>query len=500
MPGVPTSRACQRCKARKIKNWPTCTPCELKNFECPGASSLIKFVDGGPQSRRGASSRMPSPTHSSSSSAESPPGKEEETMSSERGSCTVMPPSSPSVPRTKPTIVADRVAGRLVAQLESCPELIKVFQMGYLKYLPPLLSRSPSLRDTVSLFCTAWAGYRRRQPVGDFMSMEAYGKALRSLRRCLDGDKTCSMETLAAITLLERSEALFDRERKPFQISHTEGILGLIQRQSPPNREDKLYSGLIFDNMAGLITYWFAKDGHNFLVDSPWREAIEDTAAEYLEPEIKQSAMAAVSFTSTLYARWPRYIRGAQSIFTDPIPSQELQLFTMAFIDELNESEVEARFIFEDVMSKAFELGEIRELPDSAAISGRSYHLTAVFFGQSLLELLWLRLALLRMLYELTVLRNLAQAQVYGAEYRALCLETWKFVPFVYGLDPLIATWSLTPFTLAFGGAEGFEREYLLNMVIEVDSYRQSFPRDHELLASTLVHHAMILTGRLPWP
>lgn len=174
-------------------------------------------------------------------------------MSSERGSYIVMPPSSPSVPRTKPTTVADRVASRLVAQLESCPELIKVFQMGYLKYLPPLLSRSPSLRDTVSLFCTAWAGYRRRQPVGDFMSMEAYGKALRSLRRCLDGDKTCSMETLAAITLLERSEALFDRERKPFQISHIEGILGLIQRQGPPNREDKLYSGLIFDNMAGLV-------------------------------------------------------------------------------------------------------------------------------------------------------------------------------------------------------------------------------------------------------
>jgi hypothetical protein len=61
------------------------------------------------------------------------------------------------------------------------------------------------------------------------------------------------METLAAITLLERSEALFDRERKPFQISHIEGILGLIQRQGPPNREDKLYSGLIFDNMAGLV-------------------------------------------------------------------------------------------------------------------------------------------------------------------------------------------------------------------------------------------------------
>ncbi|VUC37134.1 unnamed protein product [Clonostachys rosea] len=442
---------------------------------------------------------MSSPTHTNTSSGGSPSEGEEELMSSEQGSNSVTRRSSPSVPRTKPTTVADRVASRLVAQLESCPELVKVFQMGYLKYLPPLLSRSPSLRDTVSLFCTAWAGYRRQQPVGDFMSMEAYGKALRSLRRCLDGDKAySSMETLAAITLLERSEALFDRERKPFQISHTEGILWLIQRQGPPSQEDKLYSGLIFDNMAGLITYWFAKDGHNFLVDSPWREAMEDTAAEFLEPAIKQSAMAAVSFTSTLYARWPRYLRSAQTIFTDPCPNQELQLFTIAFINELSEAEVEARFIFGEVMSKAFELGEIRELPDPAAISGRSYHLTAVFFGQSLLELLSLRLALLRMLYELTVLRDPAQALIYGAEYRALCLETWKFIPFVYGLDPLIATWSFTPFTLAFEGAEGFEREYLLKMIVEVDSYRQSFPRDHDILASTLVHHAMMLTGRLP--
>jgi hypothetical protein len=110
--------------------------------------------------------------------------------------------------------------------------------MSYLPQLPSRLVDSPCLRDSVDLFCAAWADFRRRQPQGELMAMPQYGKVLRSLTRTLMSEQALKVETLAAMVLLERTCKLFDRGK--FSSIHHQGILQMMERKGPPDLNDDL--------------------------------------------------------------------------------------------------------------------------------------------------------------------------------------------------------------------------------------------------------------------
>jgi hypothetical protein len=147
------------------------------------------------------------------------------------------------------TTVADRLASRLVSHIKSAPDRGMILRVEYLRELPKRLSDSPCVRDSVALYCAAWASFRRGERSGEFLNMDAYGKALRSLQRALFGPRAVSIETLAAMTLLERTEHMFDRGRPSCNVSHARGIMHLLRLLGPPKPEDEVYGALVYENM-----------------------------------------------------------------------------------------------------------------------------------------------------------------------------------------------------------------------------------------------------------
>lgn len=67
---------------------------------------------------------------------------------------------------------------------------------------------------TVAMLCSTWANFRRALPVEQVFKSQTYGKALRSLQSALsDESQPLRAETLAAVTIMERVEAVFDARR-----------------------------------------------------------------------------------------------------------------------------------------------------------------------------------------------------------------------------------------------------------------------------------------------
>lgn len=159
-------------------------------------------------------------------------------------------------PRRNLTSVADRVAARLVGYLGNEDAAWDMLvSTGYTKHLPVRLGESAALRDCVALMCSAWANYRRNMPVTDVVDPTLYGKALRSLQRAIDDPRQqLSCETLAAATILERLEVLFDTGRPYYWTRHTYGIENLMIKRGPPKPEDHLDVQLALENHAALVS------------------------------------------------------------------------------------------------------------------------------------------------------------------------------------------------------------------------------------------------------
>ena len=160
-------------------------------------------------------------------------------------------------PRPYPTTVSDRVASRIVSHLEKSSTGVRQYLLSnanYLALLPAHLSHCAALRDCVALFASAWANFQRGLPCSDVTDPKLYSQALKSLQRGLRRGPPFSSEMLAAISVLERFEIMFDAGRPLFWSLHRDGMAAILSSRGPPNLEDELSVWLALDNRAVLVS------------------------------------------------------------------------------------------------------------------------------------------------------------------------------------------------------------------------------------------------------
>ena len=158
-------------------------------------------------------------------------------------------------PRSVPTTVADRVSARWVAQFDMNPVRDLLKTVGYTTLLPLRVVESPALRDVVALFCSAWSNFKRGKTEDGLIEMKTYAKAIRSMRRAIEDQvEFSSGETLAATILLERFEALFDKERSYHRCIHGRGVYSLLARRGPPKLTDEFDVCLALEGQATVVS------------------------------------------------------------------------------------------------------------------------------------------------------------------------------------------------------------------------------------------------------
>lgn len=157
----------------------------------------------------------------------------------------------PALARPMLTTVADRVAANLVHHLYNAPERGMITQTATLTEFPQRLAANASLRDSIALLCSVWGRFRRGQPAVEFITMPEYGRAIRSLSRTLQSDQVFTAETLAAITMLQRSEDLFDPGQRQFR--HEQGLTSLLEKIGPPEPGDLFYGSIVCETYSILV-------------------------------------------------------------------------------------------------------------------------------------------------------------------------------------------------------------------------------------------------------
>jgi hypothetical protein len=151
------------------------------------------------------------------------------------------------------TTAAERVSARLITHLNTASSRGILTLLEYLRDLPQHMNYNASLRDSVDLFCTAWASYRRGQEAGKFIDMPAYGKAIRSLRRTLQSDKAITLQTLASMVILGRAGEFFDPGQNLGQSMHEKGLAHMIMQLGAPKPGDHLHRFLMVEAFGILV-------------------------------------------------------------------------------------------------------------------------------------------------------------------------------------------------------------------------------------------------------
>ncbi|CAI6093214.1 unnamed protein product [Clonostachys chloroleuca] len=480
MPGVPRSRGCRTCKCDQY--WPQCGACHRRGVTCPGPSTLLKFVPDGLHSDH---------KHALGKAIDQDgDGKEPRQLQPQ------LPSRTPS-PQFPLTTIADGIAARLVLHLNSAPDRGMIVQTKYLKHLPKRLSEFPCLCDVIYLFCSVWADFRRRVPLVEFVTMPAYGRAIKSLRQALGSRNAFTVERLAAITILQRTEDLFNPGRRT--MLHEKGITILLAAMGPPKPDDGFYTSLVCENYGILVPYWILTGWRNIMNDPPWRDAISNAIYDYPELEQMKAPLKSALFQLTgICAKMPDLIRYRRSLW-NPSESTTVSPGLEDITEEFRRTDHEAGTITSGFLNKMFELGEATEERDPTSITGTSYHISNLHAAQGLIAFFGFRVGILRMRYDWSCAHGLPDKTDLLRDLRALCVQVWNFIPYFCRYEAFVAvTSSQRGIILTYELATTEQKERLLDIYIDLDSYRKRLPEDRALVEMEIVSLARLLTGRMP--
>ncbi|CAH0050847.1 unnamed protein product [Clonostachys solani] len=245
MPSAPRSTACQTCKQKRTKcdkKWPACTQCIRKGLECPGPSSLVKFV------RNGYRSTSPSHKLALAEGSESPQPRvlvSQGPLKSYRGGNGVEGSFRLQVPRSKLQTAVDST-GSLLISLLGTRGTSTFGTLHFLEFCPTRMSQSECLRDCVALYCHAWIQcHHYRRPVSMVLAGKIYGDAIQSLRKATNNDQLYTVETLGAMVLLERLMYPCRLSKPKESVRHQLGIRHVMKQIGPPNPDDDLHIWLV---------------------------------------------------------------------------------------------------------------------------------------------------------------------------------------------------------------------------------------------------------------
>ncbi|VUC26155.1 unnamed protein product [Clonostachys rosea] len=496
MPGVPRSRGCEQCKKRKIKcdeNWPVCHNCTRRRLSCGGPTTLVKFIVNGDHvgsqrsSRRTGTSSKGDGTMRLLNMESLPRVPYQSTLhggSSGSLMCFRLPSPSPS--NTGPTTAADRVAARLVYQLESPGEEQLITRTKVLAHIPKRISTNESLRDSIDLLCSVWTSYRAGDELAEFVGMPLYGKAIRSLSRTLNSKQAFSVETLASIAILQRAEDLFDPGQS--RMLHEKGIATLLPNIDPPKSEDPFQTSVFTEVYGMMLPYWMAT-GWNSVIDQPkWREAIVSGLADSVGVQALKPLFDSIFVeTNRICAEIPVLLQGFASLIDPKAPkypatSSFVTKMTKGFCDAENSLEEAVAAIFD----KALELGEVTEEDCITPITQTRYTFSSTHLCLTIISFVTFHLFLLRLRYQVSASYELPDASSLYESYEDACVNIWKFIPFLKGSTVFISAHLQGALALSYGVADENQREYLLTIFEGLENYGQKTPRTREQLRSEL--------------
>ncbi|CAG9983253.1 unnamed protein product [Clonostachys byssicola] len=470
MTGVRRSQRCQNCRARKIKcdqNWPRCGHCNRTNRICSGPSPLTKFVD------QSSDHRLQSDINCKSQTAPIPPSSETEAAIlvnhhplrpfndgfASYGVFRLEVPC-PEVPRARLTTSADRVSARLVGLLERGSEAGVRVQMSYLPFLPQRLSRSACLRDCTSLFCYAWNGYRRREPVSKLLLTSHYNKAIRSLQLAINGGKAYDVETLSAIALLERASSLFGQPQSA--LAHRRAICYVIQARGGPTIGDDLDVAITYENQWLKALPAVADPPDNDVpLDPGWLEVIEKFQCE--PPVAEEFSCFSGEFSS---------IKEAAGKMIPWIGDIGQILGSPATMKGLNETLVQDLFhhgkvleaVTIRVLNRGLVHGSIIEMPDLTFFAGRRYEFASVALAHYFAGLLAVRRGILRISSDLVALYGPPDDSILE-NFRELSIQQWMVFPYLLQMNT-VSHHFLTPcMKPPLEMASGYENEFLVDLL-----------------------------------
>uniref|UniRef100_A0A8H7MYS8 Uncharacterized protein n=1 Tax=Bionectria ochroleuca TaxID=29856 RepID=A0A8H7MYS8_BIOOC len=515
MPGAVKSTACQTCKLRKIKaSYETGSLqrlSDIANLISFGAksrpSSLLKFVN---DDRNQVQRDLPT-EHAEGSGVlklrQSRPYRLPKRNKDSSGAESQSPQAlghyhafrfQTSIPRADLTTRADRVASRLVHHIKGERNWGWVFSMQYLQHLPKRLSESPSLRDTVALFCSVLGDYRRGREATEFLLLPSYGKALNSLRRAIKTGQGLKIETLASIMMLERTESVFDRGRDTICLRHTEAIATMIQKIGPPKADDQLHLGLVSDSYGTLAVHFLKTGQDNCLSQDPWKGIIEENISTLLEnKEAQPHLKRLLVLCNEGFGNLPKLVRRCQMVHFGPRDSEAAEKAAQ-LMSNLADMEGALELAYLELFEKTADLGLICDRIDPNSITGSSYELSSVYLAQFSVSSLGLQFYMLRMLYDCSIVYDPDETPGLYVKLAELCVKVWKFAPYLKSLEACVASSTISNLfpTLEFANVE--QKEVLIDMIIEMGRFRLRLPRDRFALEQAASFFTMQVTGRLP--
>ncbi|CAH0047170.1 unnamed protein product [Clonostachys solani] len=491
MPGIPKSRGCQVCKRRKVKCdeiWPSCGQCTQIKTDCPGPTNLVKFINkttGGPP-RDGiaegtAVSRPSSPMlhmrkvrYSNVNDAGAGYGR-----------------LQMALPRGNPTTVADRVGHRLASTLERGPAEVVTTFMGYLPEIPKRIAGSPCLRDSVDLFCTAWAGFRSQLPRKPLIAMAQYGKLLRSLQKALTNGETHRIETLAAMTLLERTARLFDLGSENMDF-HLKGIRQVFVKKSLPNPDDQLDVKLTNEVYALLLRDWPGSSEDMTILTSAQKEALSQCASSQLSNvESRPFLESDIMVLYTCAEKFIKLLADFQQVFCNP---EKIEMAS-SVRRGLHEMKNEGRQAAADSLARWIEDGAIEEKLDPAFVAGKRYQISSMYLIGLYHAMIMCQLIPLSVLHHLDVMCGTLDSTTID-ESRQVSAEMWKMMPAIKSLEPVIAIAMMDGACMSYEFADERGREYVLETILDIDSSVGRYPKEKESLRGAVMDRIRLLTGR----
>ncbi|CAH0025090.1 unnamed protein product, partial [Clonostachys rhizophaga] len=206
----------------------------------------------------------------------------------------------------------DLVARRLVHHIDGAKERM-VIHIEPFKYLPARLGDSSCLLDASALLCDVWDIYQRNEKKVALSHMPAYGRAIHSLACTLESDNAYTVDTLAAVTVIQQAELYF--EQGDSQLQHEKGFMALFSGIGPPRPGDKLHARLGMAAYVLLLPHWIASGGGTNVFDTPeWISAFAGSVADYLKAEkLKPLLEDGFVFYNTLCARLPQILQAIKA-------------------------------------------------------------------------------------------------------------------------------------------------------------------------------------------
>uniref|UniRef100_A0A8H7NQT0 Zn(2)-C6 fungal-type domain-containing protein n=1 Tax=Bionectria ochroleuca TaxID=29856 RepID=A0A8H7NQT0_BIOOC len=482
MPAPLKFTACTNCKAVRTKCdqlWPTCTQCVRKGIKCSGPSALIKFVGRG-RGHTAASSdnalvlanTQDSPTHQPLFLVTRMPLRQYGVSNNGALSGAFRL----KVPRPSFVTAADRVSGQLVHLLGS--DLQATFAvLGELPELPQRLSHSPILLNCVTLYCHAWSQCADTQlRFHQLLKTSLYTKAIQGLQRAVQSENVYTLETLAAMVMMEfllcKCNMVSPQDMRPHRLA----IRHVVKKMGMPDPRSVNYwlhlsliriTGFMmrnlayFDNLDPSAYYDFPDDSRNddreFVTQ--WLE--DDQDGEWNEKtEVETTFELANDIWIVFTSRWCQRVRQIKANPSDMEHERALLVHRMSKAE---------RFLWamgETLWKRLQSNGSIIEHSDPDFFVSRRYEFTTYKVTRVAVHLVALRAFLLRVLFDLYSLVDVYDGAIYET-YRGLCFQVWACLPHLKTVHALSAKDTLLMVVPLYEAADSDELRHLYDIKID---------------------------------